>query len=116
MNKKIKKIIFLTFSLLAFVAATYHFIGLFDQVGKIPAWRHSLFVFIDLIAAYGFVKRPRWFIVFLVTLTLQQWYSHGLYALNLWQNEHMIHWISIAIIILLPLAVILLIIDQRSKP
>lgn len=115
MNKKIKKIIFLSFSLLAFVAASYHFISIFDHTNKTPTWRHILFVFIDLIAAYGFVKRPRWFIVFLVGLTLQQWYSHGVYALNLWQHEHMIHWVSIAIIILLPLAVILLIIDKRPK-
>lgn len=116
MNNKVKKIIFLGFSLLAIAAAIYHFIGIFYFVDKTPAWRHILFVFIDLVAAYGFVKRSGWFIVFFVILAIQQLYSHGQYAIRLWQNEHAIHWISIGIIILLPVAIILLIIDQRSKP
>jgi hypothetical protein len=115
MTDKTRRVFFIIFACLAFAAAVYHLVAVFISFDKTPAWRHALFIGINIIAIYGLVKRPKWFLWFVVLLTLQQWYSHGSYAIGLWQNEHRIHWISIGVIVLLPLLCILLFIDQKAK-
>jgi hypothetical protein len=74
--------------------------------------RHGIFVCINIICIYGVIKRPKWFIWFAVVLTLQQWCSHGSYAIHLWQTENKIHWISVGVILLLPVLVWLLYNDK----
>ena len=115
MNKKPIKIILIVFAILAVASAIYHFVGFLKPFDKTPAWRHLLFVFIDLAVVYGCLKRPKWFIVFALVLTAQQLYSHGSFAITKWQMEHIIDWISVGVIVLLPAGCILLIADQRSR-
>ncbi|MEP7141566.1 MAG: hypothetical protein ABI707_01790 [Ferruginibacter sp.] len=115
MNKKIFNIIFLLFALAAFFTAIYHLKSIFYPTPDTPSWRHALFVAINIFVIYGLLKRPVWFVCFVAILTLQQWYSHGSYAYMLWQKEHIIHWISVAIILFLPLLFILLLMDQKNK-
>ena len=115
MNKQTRNIFFIAFAVAALLAAAYHIKGFFYPTETSPLWRHALFVFISAICIYGVLKRPGWFIWFIGLLTLQQWYSHGSYAIKLWQQEHQIHWISIADILLLPLLFILLLVDKKAK-
>ena len=103
MNKKKRNILFVAFAGAALLAAVYHIKEIFYPTETTPAWRHALFICINIICIYGMLKRPVWFTWFIGLLTLQQWYSHGSYAIKLWQQEHQIHWISIVDIILLPL-------------
>ena len=115
MNRQTRNIFFIVFALLALLAVLYHVKYLFYPTEATAPWRHAVFVLISVICIYGVLKRPAWFIWFTGLLTLQQWYSHGSYAIKLWQQEHQIHWISIADIILLPLLFILLLVDQKTK-
>lgn len=125
MNNKILKPLFFVFAMFALLAALYHslavlayftntYLNIFGA-DKSPAWRHTLFICSAIICIYGLIKRPAWFVYFFGLLTLQQLYSHGSYAINLWQNEHQVHWISIAVIVFMPILFILLLTDQRSK-
>lgn len=115
MNKKIIRIIFISFAFLAFAAAVYHFVGFVKPFNQTPSWRHLLFVFICLIVAYGCLKRQKWFIVFAIFLTAQQLYSHGSFPTAKLQTEHTIDWISVFDVLLLPAGCILLIADQKTK-
>jgi hypothetical protein len=115
MSKKVPHIIFIIFSVISFIALLYHIKGLCYPNNLTPAWRHAIFVGINAICIYGLLKRPNWFIWFVAALTLQQWYSHGSYIIDLWQKQHIIHWISVADILLLPVLFILLRADKKNK-
>ena len=115
MIKKTSKIFFYVAALASVVALFIHAKGFFYPTELTPAWRHALFVFINIICIYGFLKRPKWFIWFVVILTLQQCFSHGSYALHLWQAENKIHWISVCDVIFLPVLVCLLFIERKTK-
>ena len=114
MSKKALNIILYAFAFISFIVMLYHIKGIFHPTTLTPAWRHGIFVLINIICIYGLLKRPIWFIWFVAILTLQQWYSHGSYALELWQIENKIHWISLAVIIFLPLLLTLLIIERKN--
>jgi hypothetical protein len=115
MSKKALHIIFYAFTIISFIAMLYHIKGIFYPTTLTPAWRHGIFVCINIICIYGVIKRPKWFIWFAVILTVQQWYSHGSYAIHLWQTENKIHWISVVDVILLPVLVWLLFLDRKIK-
>ncbi|MEI9808636.1 MAG: hypothetical protein WDO16_12675 [Bacteroidota bacterium] len=114
MNRKQKETIFNTLAVLSAIAALYHIAGIFYKVNDSPVWRHSLFIFINLICTYGLLKRPAWFVWFFLLLLLQQLYSHGSDIIRSWKNDHPIDWISIVVVILMPLAFILLLKDRTS--
>ncbi len=115
MSKKTLHIIFYAFVIISFIAMLYHIKAIFYPIILTPSWRHSIFVLVNIICIYGLLKRPKWFIWFVSILTLQQWYSHGSYAIHLWQLENKIHWISIADVLLLPLLIIFLIFDRKNN-
>ena len=123
MSKKARHILFLIFTVCAFAALIYHAIVIYCSFSKSPAplinllavLRHILFILVNIVCIYGTLKRPKWFIWFVLVLTLQQWYSHGSYAITLWQQQHIVHWISVADILLLPFLLILLIADKKNK-
>jgi hypothetical protein len=114
MSKKVLNIIFYFFAVASFIALLYHIKGVFYPTELTPAWRHVCFVVINAICIYGIVKRPKWFIYFTIALTVQQFYSHGSYAIHLWQTENKIHWISIADLALLPILLLLLYVDKKK--
>jgi hypothetical protein len=112
MIRKQKRILFIVLAGLCGIAALYHTTGIFYTVNSSPAWRHGLFIVINLICIYGLMKRPRWFIWFFFLLLLQQLYSHGSDIIGHWKLEHRIDWISMVVIILMPLIFILLVSDR----
>jgi hypothetical protein len=113
MNKKALQILFIAFALLALAAMVYHVIGAIKPFDATPAWRHSLFIGINIICIYGLLKRPVWFIWFWTLLTLQQLYSHGAHFVRL-LSENKFTWIDFGVLVLMPVIFILLLIDKKS--
>jgi hypothetical protein len=112
MNKKALQILFVAFSLLAFAAMVFHIIGAIKPFDATPAWRHSLFIGINIICIYGLLKRPNWFVWFWAILTLQQLYSHGSHFLRL-LSENKFTWIDFGVLVLMPAIFVLLLIDKK---
>lgn len=94
------------FGMLFSVAALYHLVGIFFKINDASIFRHVLFVVIDIYCVYGFLYRHNLFIIFLSILTIQQIYTHGLHLFVTWDFEQKIHWISVAVLILMPLGMI----------
>jgi hypothetical protein len=121
MSNKTRHITFIAFAILAFTALVYHAVAIYHPetpaplINLVAAIRHAFFILVNIVCIYGILKRPKWFIWFVAALTLQQWYSHGSYAIELWQKQHIIHWISVADILLLPVLLILLRADKKIK-
>ena len=111
---KIKKI-FIVFAVFFFVSAIYHLAALFFEINSSPLWRNVLFVGINLFVAYFLLRRPRWFIYLFVLLMLQQLYSHGSDLIDLWNAQHKVDWLSLAVLLMLPAIFIFLLLDRLGK-
>lgn len=108
-----KRLFFLTCRLIFVFVGFYHANKFFfPEEGN--ATRHLIFVGINAICVFGLWKRPRWFIYFFGILMLQQFYSHGSIAIKQWQTKHIINWISVCDVLLLPLIFIALIKDKKN--
>ena len=114
-SSKARKILFIVFAILASVVALYHLIGIFYKINESPAWRHAIFFLVNIICIYGFIKRPKYFILFLSVLLIQQYYSHGIYMVNMWVIQKKIHWISVLNLLILTLALICLVDNHRDN-
>ena len=110
-SPKTRNILFKILAALAGMAAIYHLVGLFYKVDESPVMRHFLFVIINIFCIYGFLNRPKYFIGFLSLVFIQQFYSHGSYMINLWLQAKQIHWISLLVLLILPIGLICLIED-----
>jgi O-antigen ligase len=111
---KIKKI-FIVFAIFFIVSAGYHFVALFFHVNDSPLWRNLLFVVINIFTAYCLLKRPPWFIYLFVILMIQQLYSHGTDLVSLWNSNHRIDWMSLAVIVIMPGIFVFLLLDKIGK-
>ena len=122
MTKKTFNIIFIVFAVMACCSLIYHIKEIispskktFTIISLVGCARHVVFAFINCICIYGILKSPVWFIWFLGLLTLHQWYSHGSYLIEYWRSSHHLHWISLAVIVLMPLLFYLLILEKKSN-
>ncbi|HTA84325.1 MAG TPA: hypothetical protein VK783_15380 [Bacteroidia bacterium] len=97
------------------VAAVYHFVGLLSKLNTEPLWRNGLFVLINLFCFYGLLNRPKYFIYLFAVLVLQQLYSHGQDILKLWSTYKQIDWLSLGVVIYMPVVFLLLVMDNRNK-
>lgn len=89
-----------------FVAgALFHLYALFGADPS-PAWRHALFVAINLGMAWGCWRQPRWFIWVFGLLLLQQLYSHGTDFAQAWPERT--DWRSLAVLLGMPIVAIAL--------
>jgi len=110
-----RKKLFVVLAIFSLLAAIYHLTGVFCKINESPVWRHALFVGINLFCVFGFLKRPNYFIYFFCLLFLQQYYSHGRHLIKLWHAQHAIHWISLFVLIALPVGLICLLEDSKTK-
>jgi hypothetical protein len=122
MSKKTFNIIFIVFAVLAFCSLLNHIIEIIypDKsqhaiITLVGSARHIVFAFINCICIFGILKRPVWFTWFLGLLILYQWYTHGSYLVEFWKLKQQVRWISIAVIVLLPLLFYFLILERKSK-
>jgi hypothetical protein len=65
-----------------------------------PAWRHALFVALNLGVAWGCWRRPRWFVWAFGLLLVQQLYSHGSAFAKAWPGR--VDWQSLLVLIWMP--------------
>lgn len=110
-----KNKIFIVLAVFITIAAVYHLLGIFYNLDHLPVWRHAIFMTVDLFCVYGLIKRPGYFVVLFIVFTIQQYYSHAPYLVETWQNQHAIHWKSVFVLALLPIALTLLIADYFSQ-
>lgn len=83
-------------------AAVYHIACILSHMDNTPVWRHIIFFCISVTGIWALIKRPSWLLYALIVLSLQQWYSHGNYLIVKYREEQSIHWVSIVVLILLP--------------
>ena len=114
-SAKTRSILFILFAIVLISAAIYHLLRLIYKADDVPAWRHLLFVGIDLFCAYGALQRPKYFVYFIALFFMQQYYTHGTYLLHYWLEKKQIHWISVFDLLLLPIGLTCLIEDCRMK-
>lgn len=103
-----REFFFLVCRIMGVIVGFYHANKFFFPAGE-DATRHLFFVGISAFGVYGLWKRPTWFVYFFCMLMLQQFYSHGGFAIKHWQTKHKIDWISVTIISLMPIIFIALI-------
>jgi len=71
-----------------------------------PLWRHALFAAINLGAAWGCWRQPRWFIWVFGLLLLQQLYSHGGDFVQAWPER--VDWRSLLVLVGMPIVALAL--------
>lgn len=78
------------------VAAGFHAVALaWPAIAEPePAWRHGLFIAINVALAVGVWFRPPWFAAVFVVVTAQQLVSHGSSAWHTWHDADRIDWAS----------------------
>jgi hypothetical protein len=98
------------------LAAFFHASAFFNPTvePRMAAWGHALFVVINVAAAVGWLLRPRWFVFLFAILCVQQLISHGSWALAAWRVGYF-DWRSAIVLPAMPLALFLLIREQRAK-
>jgi hypothetical protein len=80
-----------------------------------PAWRHLLFVGINLACALGLLVRPLVFIPAFAILTAQQLWSHGAHAWRMHVEQGTVDVPSLAVLAVMPTTLILLILDAWRR-
>jgi len=96
-------------------AAIFHLVNIFYRTDNSPTWRHLLFFVIGIACAYFFLVRPKYFLFLFIILFIQQYYSHGSSLIHQWTETHTVNWISIAVLLAFPCALILLLQDYKTK-
>ncbi|MFN8344387.1 MAG: hypothetical protein U0X91_05265 [Spirosomataceae bacterium] len=114
-SEKTRSDLFRLFAVLAALAALYHGVGIFDRLDEAPPWRHFLFMGISAFCVYGSLKRPPYFVYVVALLLVQQYYSHGSYLLRLWAEHRQIHWISVGVLLLMPIFLLCLWEDRTGR-
>ena len=94
------------------VAAIYHFVALFVHLNDLPLWRQTLFVFVDLFFALAINYLPGYFLFLFVLLLIEQLYSHGNRLINIWVERKEIDWLSLLVLLFLPLVFFFLFFDE----
>ena len=108
--------VFVVFACGFIAAAAFHIAAIaFPGVDiPSPAWRHALFIAVNLGAAAGMIFRPRWFALPFAVLTAQQVYSHGMTLVSAWRSGR-IDWPSVVVLVAMPLALFLLVRDGHTR-
>jgi uncharacterized membrane protein len=103
--------LFRVISILFVGASIYHAAVFFHPAFGVGGahWRHAVFFLIDLVCAWFLLKRPAWFVFAFGALTLETLYGHGTHAWMMWRAEGQIDWLSIGVLIVVPLTMALLI-------
>lgn len=119
---QLREVLFRASAAGALVAAVFHAVAMLSSTAAAleyeptyPAWRHVVFIVIDSSVAWLFLRRPMWLVWAYAVLTAQILSSHGMGAWVVWTNEHRIDWISVAISIAAPVALVLLLLDWRER-
>jgi hypothetical protein len=99
-------------------AGLYHLAGALAPAlaPRLPPWRHGLFAVIDLVAAVGLWRPFPGFTPLFALLTAQQFWSHGGDLVLAWTTRHELDTLSLAVVLLLPMALALVLWRARQRP
>jgi hypothetical protein len=99
------------------LTACFHLVaaGVPDLDPAAPAWRHLLFVGINLVCIAGFLARPLLFIPPFALLVVQQVASHGSSFLSSLAPGERIDLPSLAVVLVMPTTLVLLLIDRFER-
>jgi hypothetical protein len=97
-------------------AAVFHARAFFDGTvePRMSSSGHALFVVINVLAAVGMWRRPRWFVYAFAVLCVQQLVSHGAWAWDAWKLGRS-DWRSWMVLVTMPLMLIALGADARRQ-
>jgi len=122
MTERTREAVFRGCAVLALAAAAFHAaaiaspgIARIEYDATYPAWRHLLFIVIDITVAWLLLRRPRWFVWAFLVLTLQVLSGHGRGAWHHWVEQREVDWISVGVSLAAPAILLLLIIDRRRN-
>jgi len=109
------KKIFVLFCIFFVLAGLYHCAGFFFHFPFIPGahWRHGVFIIVNIIGAWLILWRPPWTVIPFSIVTVQSLYSHSHRMISWWTKNKQIDWISIAVLIVLPLALFCIVKDKK---
>jgi len=110
-----RKFVFQIATSLSLIVAFYHLIAIFYQISPASPTRHLVFFVINLFCAYGFNKRPNFFVLIFFLLTIQQLYSHGGSLIRHWTSYQSIDFIDLFVVILIPVFFVNLVVDCKFK-
>ena len=111
---KRRETIFKVFAVFFLITAIYHMVAVFFKINASSIFRNILFMVINLFCVYGLLKRPAYFVYLFCVLLVQQCFSHGKDLLNNWHNGK-IDWISILVLVSMPVMLFYLIKDLKNK-
>jgi len=112
-SNSVRNIFFYWLAFISFAASIYHFSGIFFEIDDSPVWFHCIFVAVNILGIYGFLKRPKIYFYFFIFLIIQQYFYHGQDLTELWKAEQKIHWISLLTLLILPLGLVCLYDDLK---
>ncbi len=106
---------YIVFAAMFAAAALFHLIGALGLAFYVsPQWRHALWAAIDGGMTYAMLRPPSWVIAPLAAITLWSFYSHGWLVFRIWRATGQIDWLSLCVIVVLPLILLRLICDNRN--
>ena len=106
---------YIVFAAMFGVATMYHFIGALGFAFYLsPQWRHAFWVVVDGGMASAMLHPRPWMIAPLAAITVWSLYSHGWIMFLVWRVTGQIQWLSLAVVIVLPVMLAQLICDSRS--
>jgi hypothetical protein len=94
-------------------ASAYHVYALVSRVDP-NSGRHATFAVINAFVALLMIRRPPGFAIAFALLCGQQLAGHGGDLVRAF-GEGRVDWVSLAVVVLMPFALVLLMIDGRSK-
>jgi hypothetical protein len=89
----------------AALAAVEHMAALagFLKISTAPPWRHALFIVVDTGLCGLMILKPRWLYLPALLVAIQGVFSHGTHAWNLWFAQRRVDWLSVAVLLYMPL-------------
>lgn len=98
------------------IAFIYHVAAVLrpDSFPPSPAWRHILFIFLNLAGLLLSLKKWKWFWIPFALFTIQQLIAHGGRAYAWWTIYHRIDFVSLLIMVIMPVGASLLLCDFRA--
>ena len=113
LEKKIPKV-FIAAIVLSVAAGLFHLVGLFYNVNDAPMWRHGLFVVINFLCAFLFIKRPGFFVYLYTLFAVQQYYTHGKKLLEGFSEPKNI-WLDFFVLLFVAIFLVNLMLEKRGK-
>lgn len=107
--------IFLLLSALCLVSAGIHLSGIFGWIDESPPIRHLIFLWLSLWGSYLLQDRPVFLVYLFPILLIQQYYGHGTRAYRWWTEEGRIDWVSLLVLLILPVAYYFICLDFMDK-